>query len=61
MSGITQASCSVNTKYIYGITVAKKSEYDEKHGRAIASPPPPTHTHTHTHVYIMLHEILIPF
>jgi hypothetical protein len=31
----------MNTKYIYGITVAKKSEYDVKHSRAIAFCPPP--------------------
>jgi hypothetical protein len=32
MSGITQAYCSVNTENIYVLTVAKKSEYDVKHG-----------------------------
>jgi hypothetical protein len=34
MGGITQAYCSMNTKYIYDVTVPKKSEEEVKHGIA---------------------------
>jgi hypothetical protein len=68
MGGITQIYCRMNTKYIYGITVANKSEYDAKHdiarrmqGNCIAT----CHAHlclyyimSNSYVVLTLHELL---